>query len=106
MTSCRSCGAEVESRYRFCPWCATPVRRKLVEFFRPHPRDSGRALRVSWYLDDEPHVRFSVWDESGKAEAALSLDIAESERLGHLLVRRAGAARRVSFAERLAAFLR
>ena len=78
--TCRSCGENVEGEFRFCPWCATPLRRKLVDFFQPHERDHGRALRVSWYLDDDPQVRFSVWDESGRAAAAISLDEAEAKR--------------------------
>jgi hypothetical protein len=41
-------------------------------------------LRVSRYLGrsaDERHVRFSVWNEDGVAEAAVSLDEAEARRL-------------------------
>jgi hypothetical protein len=83
---CAQCGQEVEREFRFCPWCAAPRRRKLVEFFRPHPRDSGKALRVSRYLDDEPHVRFSVWSESGVAQAAVSLDEDEAQRLALFLL--------------------
>ena len=60
---------------------------KLVEFFRAHPRDADKALRVSRYLTDDPHVRFSVWDESGVATAAISLDEAEAERLARFLAR-------------------
>ncbi len=84
MTPCAQCGGEVEERYRYCPWCAAPLRRKLVEFFRAHERDAGKALRVSRYLD-ERHVRFSVWDESGRAEAAVSLDEREATRLAYFL---------------------
>jgi hypothetical protein len=75
----------VEERFRFCPWCASPLRTKLVEFFSPHPRDAGKALRVSRYLTGEPHVRFSVWNESGVAEAAVSLDEYEAGRLARFL---------------------
>jgi hypothetical protein len=67
--------------FRFCPWCAAPQRSKLVEFFRGHPRDEGRALRVSRYLTEDPQVRFSVWSPEGVAEAAVSLDEQEAERL-------------------------
>jgi len=81
MRACGECGGELEAAYRFCPWCAAPQRRKLVEFFRAHPRDAGKALRVSRYLTEEPHVRFSVWNADGDAEAAVSLDEAEAERL-------------------------
>ena len=43
MRVCAECGGELEAAYRFCPWCAAPQRRKLVEFFRAHPRDEGRG---------------------------------------------------------------
>jgi hypothetical protein len=86
MAACPRCGAEVERSFRFCPWCAEPQRRKLVEFFRAHPRDAGRALRVSRYLGDEPQVRFSVWDETGVAQAAVSLDEEEASRLADFLL--------------------
>jgi hypothetical protein len=89
---CAHCTGPVEEEHRFCPWCAAPQRRKLVEFFAPHPRDLGKALRVSRYLGDEPHVRFSVWDETGVAEGAVSLEEDEAERLAAFL--RAGRPRR------------
>ena len=68
------------------PWCAAPARRKLVEFFpaRPFPGEVGKALRVSRYFADagEPgHVRFSVWNETGVAEAVVSLDESDAARL-------------------------
>ena len=85
MRVCAECGGELESAYRFCPWCASPQRRKLVEFFRAHPRDAGKALRVSRYLTEDPHVRFSVWSSEGVAEAAVSLDEEEAERLAGFL---------------------
>ena len=78
--ACTGCGEEVEARFRFCPWCGAAQRRKLVEFFWPHPNSAGRALRVSRYLGDEPQVRFSVWDD-GVAKAAVSLDEDEARRL-------------------------
>lgn len=92
MAVCAHCTGPVEEEHRFCPWCAAPQRRKLVEFFAPHPRDLGKALRVSRYLGDEPHVRFSVWDEQGVVEGAVSIDDAEAERLASFL--HAGAPRR------------
>jgi hypothetical protein len=84
MRVCAQCGSEVTAAYRFCPWCAAPQRRKLVEFFRAHPRDAGRALRVSRYLT-EGQVRFSVWNREGVAEAAVSLEEREAERLAAFL---------------------
>jgi hypothetical protein len=84
MAGCAACGEELEARFRFCPWCGTAQRRKLVEFFWPHPLSAGRALRVSRYLGDERHVRFSVWDD-GVARAAVSLDEAEASRLAEFL---------------------
>jgi hypothetical protein len=96
---CGECGGELEAAYRFCPWCAAPQRRKLVEFFPAHSRDHGKALRVSRYLTEEPHVRFSVWNADGVAEAAVSLDEAEADRLVGFLAsprpRRAGAIERL-----------
>ena len=71
--------------FRFCPWCAAPQRRKVFEFFRAHPRDGDKALRVSRYLTDDPQVRFSVWDERGVATAAVSLEEPEAERLASFL---------------------
>jgi hypothetical protein len=55
-------------------------RRKIVEFFWPHANSPGRALRVTRYLGDDPHVRFSVWDD-GVARAAVSLGEEEALRL-------------------------
>lgn len=87
MRECTECGGPVEVRFHYCPWCSAPQRRKLVEFFRPHaelPGDRGKALRVSRYFgstDAERHIRFSVWNETGEAEAAVSLDEDESQRL-------------------------
>ncbi len=61
------------------------MARKLVEFFRAHPRDDGKALRVSRYLTEDPNVRFSVWNAEGVAEGAVSLDEEEAERLAGFL---------------------
>ena len=88
---CVECGRDLEAAFRFCPWCAAPQRRKLVEFFPGHrgfARDRRRALRVSRYLrtrEQEPHVRFSVWSERGRVEAAMSLDEDEAARLAAFL---------------------
>ena len=84
MHTCRACSGKLEGDYRYCPWCAAPQRAKLVEFFGGTGEESGRALRVSRYVD-ERHVRFSVWDESGTAEAAVSIDEAEAQRLAGFL---------------------
>ena len=65
---------------------SSETRRKLVEFFWPHPNSSGRALRVSRYFGDEPQVRFSVWDD-GVARAAVSLDEDEARRLAEFIER-------------------
>ena len=83
--ACAHCGGGVEERFRYCPWCASPLRRKLVEFFPAHPRDAGKALRVSRYLDEDPHVRFSVWDETGRVESAVSVEETEARRLARFL---------------------
>ena len=80
MKQCPQCGGATVARYRYCPWCAAPQRKKLVEFFVGVDQDAGRAIRVSRYLP-ERRVRFSVWDENGRARAAVSLDEEEAARL-------------------------
>ena len=80
MHACKQCGGSIGTAFRYCPWCASPQRAKLVEFFGGTGVESGKALRVSRYTE-EGHVRFSVWDESGVAEAAVSVDEAEARRL-------------------------
>jgi hypothetical protein len=88
--TCRQCGNGVEDRFRYCPWCAAPQRRKLVEFFAPHPaveRDAQKALRVSRYFGDDEtpaQVRFSIWSVDS-AEAAVSLSPEEAERVAAFL---------------------
>jgi hypothetical protein len=88
--TCRACGNGVEDRFRYCPWCAAPQRRKLVEFFAPHPAvdgDAQKALRVSRYFGDDetaPQVRFSIWSVDA-AEAAVSLSPEEAERVAAFL---------------------
>jgi hypothetical protein len=100
MRRCSHCSGSLEAGFRFCPWCGSPQRSKLVEFFRAHPLvagDRGKSLRVSRYIgpaDDERHVRFSVWNDEGRAEAAVSLDDAEAERLARFLVVSIGRAAR------------
>jgi hypothetical protein len=84
MPACAGCGNDVEARFRFCPWCGVVQRRKIVEFFWPHALSAGRALRVSRYLGEERHVRFSVW-ENGVACAAVSLDEDEALRVARFL---------------------
>jgi hypothetical protein len=87
LRKCAQCHGEVADEHRFCPWCAAPQRLKIVQFFSPHvaiAADRGKLLRVSRYLGlptAEPHVRFSVWNEEGVAEAAISLDEEEADRL-------------------------
>jgi len=84
MPGCAGCANEIEARVRFCPWCGAAQRRKIVEFFRPHANSAGRALRVTRYLADDPHVRFSVW-EDGVARAAVSITDDEAARLAAFL---------------------
>lgn len=84
MHACRQCGGSIGAEFRFCPWCAAPQRAKLVEFFAGTGAEAGKALRVSRYLG-EGHVRFSVWDESGTAEAAVSVEEGEAARLAGFL---------------------
>jgi hypothetical protein len=99
MTRCGQCAGEVDSAYRFCPWCGHAQRLKVTEFFFGHEAVEGsarRALRVSRYLGDEPaerHVRFSVWDEGDpgktRVEAAVSLDESEADRVARFLAQAA-----------------
>ena len=90
--SCVQCGQQVEPAFRYCPWCGSAQRRKLVEFFRGHSAlDPHRSLRVSRYFrtpDQDPHVRFSVWSEEGVSQAAISIDEEEAARLVALLAPR------------------
>jgi hypothetical protein len=86
---CPSCAEPVDRRHRFCPWCAAPLRRKLVEFFAPHAgiADDAVALRVSRYLGgdaSERHTRLSIWDRE-QAVSAISLDDRETRRLARFL---------------------
>jgi len=87
MHACRQCGGSIGEAFRYCPWCAAPQRAKLVEFFRGTGAEAGKALRVSRYRD-EGHVRFSVWDETGVAEAAVSVSEHEAQRLAAFLAAR------------------
>ncbi len=104
MRECPGCGGQVENAYRYCPWCAAPLRLKLVEFFRGHERiDGGKAMRVSRYVAGR-HVRFSVWRETAddaRAEAAVSLDDEEAARLAGFLLDTAPRVRPRSLFERL-----
>ena len=112
MQVCASCGQSMSGRYRFCPWCAAPLRSKLVEFFHPHPAfdgEGGRALRVSRYLGgdaEERHVRLSIWDDESTAESVIPLEDAEAERLARFLLEPAGRGRPRSVWGRLGGLLR
>jgi hypothetical protein len=104
---CVHCGRVVEPAFRYCPWCGVVQRRKLVDFFPGHPTiDPGRVLRVSRYVatrDQEPHVRFSVWDETGEARGVVSLTEDEAERLAFFLRLGRGTRRLRDAVERLVA---
>src|SRR5215510_11433471 len=80
MRGCAECSAELDPRFRFCPHCGHAQRTKIVEWFRSDHRIGDGALRVSAYLTDPQHVRFSIWKD-GVAEAAVSLEPAEAEKL-------------------------
>jgi hypothetical protein len=95
MATCARCAGEVETAFRFCPWCGHAQRLKVTEFFRGHEEiegDERRALRVSRYFGARPeerHVRFSVWSELSpgrtRVEAAVSLEETEAERVARFL---------------------
>src|SRR5947209_18573455 len=92
MPDCPECGGPVEATFHYGPWCSAPQRRKLVQFFHPHEElesDGGKALRVSRYFgrsEEERHVSFSVWNETGSAEAAVSLGEDEAQRLARFIL--------------------
>ena len=90
MRRCSHCDGELEARFRFCPCCGQAQRVKLVEFFARHPDESitsADALRVSRYFESNEtpaQVRLSVWSND-RADAVVSLDDAEAERLARFL---------------------
>ena len=92
MRHCAACARELEDDFRFCPGCGAPQRRKVVEYFRGDRRLGDGWLRVSGYLTEPRHVRFSVWRDD-RAEAVISLAPDEAERLGRFLGRAAAGAR-------------
>jgi hypothetical protein len=81
---CASCGREVEADFRFCPGCGMRLRRKIVEYFAGAKELGDGWLRVSFYLTQPQHVRFSFW-RSDKAEAVTSLHPQEAQRLADFL---------------------
>jgi hypothetical protein len=87
MRECRSCGVAFDERFRFCPWCGTAQRLKIVEYFaalRLTVADEVEGLRVSRYLARPGHVRFSVW-KAGEVDAAVSISEGEARRLAAFL---------------------
>jgi hypothetical protein len=85
MRNCHGCRGEVEDEFRFCPHCGKAQRTKIVEYFRGHPDIGDGGMRVSLYLGETPHARFSVW-HGDEAEAAISLAPEETTRLGRFLL--------------------
>jgi hypothetical protein len=84
---CRSCRAEFDERYRFCPWCGAVQRLKVVECFAAFPissEDDAKGLRVSRYLTRPGHVRFSIW-RAGEVSGAVSIGEGEARRLATFL---------------------
>jgi hypothetical protein len=95
MRRCGSCDGEIQDEFRFCPHCGTALRTKIVEYFSGHPEVGDGGLRVSLYLTQPRHVRFSIW-RSERAEAAMSLDPQETQRLARfLLATKSGTRRRL-----------
>ena len=87
---CRSCGQPIEREHRFCPWCATSQRRKVVALFPPHPEveASGRGLRVSRYFDPAdgpPHTRMSIYGADGRVTCVVALDDESTNDLARFL---------------------
>ncbi|HEY2354635.1 MAG TPA: hypothetical protein VGH79_07050 [Gaiellaceae bacterium] len=85
MRTCGACRGEVQDEFRFCPHCGKAQRTKIVEHFRGHPDVGDGGLRVSLYLGEPSHARFSIW-HGDAAEAAMSLDPAETHRLARFLL--------------------
>jgi hypothetical protein len=85
MHTCSACHGEVQDEFRFCPHCGKAQRTKIVEHFRGHPEVGDGGLRVSLYLGEPRHARFSVW-HGDVAEAAISLDPDETRRLARFLL--------------------
>ena len=85
MRTCGACRGDVRDEFRFCPHCGKAQRTKIVEYFRGHPDIGDGGLRVSLYLGETQHARFSVW-HGDEAEAAISLDPAEAGRLARFLL--------------------
>ena len=88
MQECPQCRGGVEAKFRFCPWCGAPLRRKIVEFFPAAlPIDHGKALRVSRYFGSDerpPQLRFSIWS-GDSADAAVSISEDEAARLAQFV---------------------
>jgi hypothetical protein len=89
VTRCRRCAEEVDRAFRYCPWCAAPLRLKVTELFEGA---DGRGLRISRYFADEDHapeMRVSLWSEvhdgGMTADAAVSLGEIEADRLARFL---------------------
>lgn len=93
MRRCGSCDGEVRDEFRFCPHCGTALRTKIVEYFSGHPEVGDGGLRVSLYLTQPRHVRFSIW-RSERAQAAMSLDPQETQRLARFLLATTSGTRR------------
>ena len=87
MPVCNHCRERVEPGFRFCPWCAAPLRLKILEYFPADQTiDPGtEGLRVSRYFGEHTHSRFSIWS-AGRTEAVVSLDSDETDRLGRFLL--------------------
>lgn len=85
MHPCVQCSRDIADEFRFCPHCGVAQRSKIVEYFRGHPEFGDGGLRVSAYLTSPRHLRFSIWRHES-AEAAISIDPGEAERLGRFLL--------------------
>jgi len=85
MRTCGACRGEVQDEFRFCPHCGKAQRTKIVEYFRGHPDVGDGGLRVSLYLGETQHARFSVW-HGDEATAVISLDPVETRRLARFLL--------------------
>ena len=85
MRDCAACARQLEDEFRFCPHCGAAQRLKVIEYFRGHPDLDDGFLRVSAYLTSPAHTRFSVW-RGERADAVISLEPYEAQRLGRFLL--------------------
>ena len=85
MHACKQCGGSIGQAFRLLP-VVLPRRSARSSSSSSPARAPSPARRCgSRATPASGHVRFSVWDESGVAEAAVSIDDEEAQRLAAFL---------------------